>query len=269
MTRYVAGLAPLACTTFLAMGCSTESLQSGAEPAATSAAKAPASSAAINTHRWATRLRAGDGVSLVNEHGDLRARQSGDSGLHYAGVVQKLAGEQREPEFGTRRLPDALQIEVNTRSDWRGRVDASARVPAGSPLDLRTTNGLIEVRTGDNDVKAVSSGGRVIIRTGGRIEAKGETGDMLIVLLGNDYDDDTAGRIETVSGNVELWLQPQANVTLHANAGRGVEIDTDDIGTVVTDTHNAAQLSLGNGAARLDVSTEQGALVVRTLPAAP
>ena len=221
--------------------------------------------AVIDTHRWATRLTAGDGVALINDYGDLRARTSGDSGLDYAGVVQKLDGEKRAPEFHTDRLPERLQIRVSAPADWNGRVDASARVPAGSLLDLSTDGGLIEVRTGDNDVVARSQTGRLSIRTQGRIEARGETGDMLIVMLGSEFGD-SAGRVDTVSGNIELWLQPHANVTLRASAGGGLDIDAGDSAVVNENASNAAKLTFGEGSAKLDVKSERGALVVRTLP---
>ena len=88
---------------------------------------------------------------------------------------------------------------------------------------------------------------------------------MLIILLGTDYANADAGRIETISGNVELWLQEQANITLHAFAGGG--IDAGDVGVAVEKADNAATVTFGNGDARLDVSTAHGTLVVRTLPA--
>lgn len=260
------GMATLACTFLLTASCASEAQRLPLQPTEEPGTTAPDTSADISSHRWSTRLRVGDGVSLENEYGDLRVRQSGDSGLYYAAMVQKLDGEDRDAEFGTLRRPDNLQIEVKVPSDWNGRVDASARVPAGSVLELRTTSGLIEVRTGDNDVLAVSPAGRFSIRTGGRIEARGETGDMLIIVFGTEYGDDGAGHIETIRGNVELWLQPHANLTLHASAGGGIDIDTGEAEVLIDNADESATLSFGDGDAELRVNTTHGTLVVRTLP---
>ncbi len=89
---------------------------------------------------------------------------------------------------------------------------------------------------------------------------------MLIVMFGTEYGDDTAGSIETTHGKVELWLQPNANITLHASAGGGVDIDVADTGVVIKKSDNDAQVSFGDGDARLDVHTVEGAVIVRTLP---
>ena len=250
--------AALAGALVLSAGCASHGQEPQDQRVEDPIAEASDNSAVINTHRWATRLRSGDSVSLINEYGDLRARDSGDSGLNYAAVMQQLEGEDREAEFGTQRMPDKLRIEVTAPPDWRGRVDASARVPPASPLDLRTANGMIEVRTGTNDVIASSPGGSFSIRTGGRIEARGELGDMLIVMLGTDYGSDAAGRIETIGGDVELWLQPEANVMLHARAGGGIDIDTGSAGVVIEKTDQDAEVSFGNGSAPLYVHTESG-----------
>jgi len=250
----------------LSTGCASHGQERQDRPAEEPTAKSSDNSVVIKTHRWATRLRSGDGVSLINEFGDLRVRDSGDSGLHYAAVMQQLDGESREAEFTSQRLPDELRIEVTAASDWRGRVDASARVPPGSPLDLRTANGLIEVRTSNNDVVARSRGGNVSIRTGGRIDARGESGGMLIVMLNTEFGDDPAGRIQTTMGDVELWLQPDANVTLHASAGGGIDVDAENSRVTIDNAAKNAEMSLGNGSAPLFVHTERGSLVVRILP---
>jgi DUF4097 and DUF4098 domain-containing protein YvlB len=221
-------------------------------------------SAEISAHRWSTRLRIGDGVSLENAHGDLRVRQSGDSGLHYAAVVQKLDAESRDVEFGTERLPGKLKINVTAPPDWNGRVDASARVPAGGLIELSADDGLIEVRTGDNDIVAVSHDGAINIRTAGHIEARSESGDMLVVMLGTDYDDKGAGRIQTTNGNVELWLQAEAQIRLEAAAGGGIEIV--DGPEVLERTDETVVASFGSGGALLYVQSQNGTLAVRTLP---
>ena len=53
---------------------------------------------------------------------------------------------------GSDRKPGGLEFSVRPPAGWIGRVDASARVPSGSALDLETRDGLIEVRAGDANV---------------------------------------------------------------------------------------------------------------------
>ena len=259
----------------LVIGCANEpeppeTPEEGPKKTGTMSTQAPAEAeddlVDTNVHRWGARLKKGDGIALVNEHGDLRARQGSDGGINYAAVVQKLDGEAREVDIGTHREPEALRIEITVPEEWNGRVDAAARVPTGSALNLRTANGLIEVRTGDNDVVASSPGGPIKIRTHGRIEARGETGDMLISMFGTEFGDDGAGVIETVSGNIEFWLQTGANVTLYASAGGGIDMDIGDAGAVVESGDKTAEVRFGEGKARLDVRSDQGVLVLRMLP---
>ncbi len=232
-------------------------------------APAPAGSAVVSSHRWSTRLKQGDGVVLINDHGDLRVRSAGDSGLHYAGVVQKLDGEPRDPDFRTERQLEALHVFPVAPDDWNGRVDGGVRLPKGSRVELRTTDGQIDVRLGDNDVVAQSTTGRISVRTEGTIEARGESGEMLIVLFGTDYDERGAGLVEAGSGNVEVWIQPHANVTVDARAGGGVDIDAGDSSARVERGADGASIVVGDGRARFPVSSRAGRLTVRVLPAPP
>ena len=261
-----ARLAALACA--LALAACTDG---GAPPETREAARpddtAAGGDAPVHTHRWTTRLASGDGVVLVNELGDLRARGSGDAGLHYAGVVQKLGGEARDPDFATERRADGLRIVAGAPEDWIGRIDASARVPPGSPIELRIRDGLIEVRTGDNDVRAVSDSGRISVRTDGRIEARGDSGDMLIVLFGKDFGDEGAGRVESRDGDIELWIQPDGDVAIEAEAGGGLDIDVGEAGAVTRQDATTARVTTGEGRSTLHVTTRSGRLVLRALPA--
>jgi hypothetical protein len=206
-----------------------------------------------SVHRWAARLAQGERITLDNPFGDIRVRASGDSGLDLSGVVQLLNGEKRNPDFRTERRSNALAISVHAPDGWNGRVDVGVRVPAGSHLDLKTVSGLIEVS------------GNIHVRTGGRVEAYSDSGDILVSMGGTDFEDH-AGTIESQAGNIDLWLHPLANIGLYASAGGELDIKTGP--TIEKTTEGAARLVLGSGAGRLDVSSSQGTVIVQTLPVA-
>ena len=226
----------------------------------------PTQDAEIATHRWSTRLRAGDRVVLGNELGDLRARGSGDAGLHYAGVVQKLDGETRDPDFVTERIEGGLRLTAKAPADWLGRVDASARGPPASPLALTTGAGLLEVRVDDNDVLAESREGRITVRTAGRIDVRSADGDILAVFLATDFTGEPAGSVSTDGGDIEVWLRPTASLTVDLEAGGGIDVDAGDAASVERVDEGGARVVLGSGDGRLPVRTRAGTLTLRVLP---
>lgn len=223
--------------------------------------------AIISTHRWATRMQVGDAIHLVNDHGDIRIKSSADSGFDFAGTVQKLGGEQRDAEFRTEKIAAGLALVVQTPEDWNGRVDSGARVPKGAPLRLRTGAGLIQVRTGDNDVDAASKSGKIHLRTMGRLIARTDSGDILASFQGTEYGE-TAGSIESTTGNIDVWVQPGAALVIVTTGGVLTNNIPDSIGSTRSGGRGASIVELGTDGARLNIDGGAGAISVNLLPVA-
>ena len=82
---------------------------------------------------------------------------------------------------------------------------------------------------------------------------------------GTDFEE-RAGQIESRLGDIDLWLHPLANIGLYARAGGELSINAG--GPVEKTAAGLAQLILGNGTGRLDVSADRGTVLVRSLPVA-
>jgi hypothetical protein len=246
----------------LACSCSaTESRTDATAMAASEEQVAPV----IAVHRWAARMPAGQAVSIANDHGDIRIKLAGDSGLHYAGTAQKLNGETRDPDFRADKVAGGLALSVSAPADWQGRVDAGVRVPADSPLTLRTGAGLIQVRAGANDIDARSDSGNIALRTSGRITASSIAGDIRATFQNTRYTQ-TAGSLETQTGDVEIWVRPDSSLVIDLSASRVVNRLPAGIGRMVTTGDGRTMLSIGEGGATLVVSSEQGVVSIDPVP---
>lgn len=217
----------------------------------------------ISTHEYSVRLRDGDRLWLSNAHGDLRIRNSGDGGVHYAAVVQKLDDEQRDVKFNTNRRPGGLAFDVSPPDDWNGRVDTSARVPESSALELKTTTGLLEIRSAENPIKAQSGTGDIRYRGTGPIQAWSRDGNIEVALHGLRHERQ-AGRLET-GGDIVLWLKPEADLFVRGVAsGQVVNEIPDTVGHAAVSRHSL-DLRLGTGGSTLTLQAG-GNITVRLLP---
>lgn len=223
----------------------------------------------ITRHRYSARLREGEPLAFVNEHGDLRLRKSGDGGVHYAAVIQKLDGEKRDVGFGTDRHAGGLLFSVDPPQGWIGRVDASARVPPASALDLRTRDGLIEIKAGNANVIARSEGGAIRYAGAGKIDAVSRRGDVHAALSASDRSR-PAGRL-SAGGDIELWLMSDMDIVVEAKARGAIAANVAaGVGDVVRSGKSRLTLRLGTGAATLEVDARGDiAIGVLTAPGQP
>lgn len=221
----------------------------------------------IDRHEYSARLRDGDALWFANEHGDLRLRSSRDGGVHYAAVIQKLDGEQRDVEFGPSRRPGGLQFGIDAPAGWTGRVDASARVPPTSPVEVRTLDGLIEIRAGEINARALTRGGPIKYSGTGTIEARSDTGDVSLSLRAGSVDG-RESRVET-GGDVELWISSRTDLVVRLVAGSEIVNEVPaDIAELVRTADGIATLTFGNGRSELDVEAA-GRVVISALQIGP
>ena len=219
---------------------------------------------AISTHRWATRMRPNEALRVSNDYGDIRIKNSADSGMTYVGTVQKLGDEQRDPEFPANKFAGGLALSVEAPGDWQGRVDAGLRVPPGAPLVLRTDSGLIQVRTGTNDIDAESDDGPVQLRTDGKIVASTNKGTIRATFQSKDYAG-AAGSLQTLSGNIEVWVRPDAALVISVSGELSNGLP-DGVGNVRRGDDDKAIVELGEGGATLSVTSASGVIRLNAFP---
>lgn len=223
------------------------------------------SEGAVSIHRWAIRMRPSETIRIDNPHGDIRIKNSADAGLDFAGTIQKLGDETRDPQFGSQKFAGGLALSISAPERWTGRVDAGIRAPKGAPLNPTTSTGLIDIKVSNNPITAITQSGQLALRTGARIVAKSTSGNIRASFESPEFEGD-AGSLESQSGDIEVWIRPDASVQIIATGAR-LENGLAGLTTERQGTDGETRvITIGDGDAQLRVSTLTGLITVKALP---
>ena len=118
------------------------------------------------TQEWLETVRPGQAVRVMNLFGNVHARFGGYEGqVEILAAVQRLETDLPELQVRVSHSEQALDISVGTvdaadeKIETRDRVDLVVFVPQGSPLDVRTEDGLIDAKKLKSEVVASSRTG--------------------------------------------------------------------------------------------------------------
>jgi DUF4097 and DUF4098 domain-containing protein YvlB len=184
-------------------------------------------------------------------HGD-----EGRIGLSYSGGMVKV-----------RTSGD--QVVVRTMAG-----DVSATVPNDGHLELEVVSGdvsisegsaRIEVKTVSGDVDIVETGGDLQVKTvsgdvnmdriSGKLEVQTRSGDVDLLAAGP-----VSGNLSTVSGDVTVALDEDADLVIELATEKGGDIGVDDAlpHEVLDEREGYLKVKLGNGTRALKVNTDSG-----------
>ncbi|MFZ2235962.1 MAG: hypothetical protein WAV67_06245, partial [Dokdonella sp.] len=142
-----------------------------------------------------------------NPYGEITVRQTNASAVAWQGVEQRIGERPRvariEPfqqgkQQGVRiRYPDIKpSAPANPR---QGRVDLYVFVPRGYKLDLRSDFGAITVRKVEDDVRARSRTGMIVVANRGSYDLQSQSGELRAYAM--EALGDAPSRLHT-SGNI-------------------------------------------------------------------
>lgn len=212
-----------------------------------------------------------------NEFGDVNVRM----GPTATTMAQISAVHQRQDQdpfqliVGARPEGDALLIEVRLEADaartqpggdpaaarnLKRRSDVTVFIPAGMALEV-VAAGKISTRKLSCDVDLTSHGGEVQVDTSGRPRVKAKNGRVWGVLRGSAWSEPAT--IETVSGDIELFFLPEADVAVEASSMGLITTDFSlSIDRKPGSRHKTGRAQLGAGKARLTIRSEVGQILL-------
>lgn len=211
---------------------------------------------------------------LVSATKRVRARDGGD-------VLDVL----REIEVRLSETAGGVTIEsALPRGGWRRGISASVeyelKVPASVSLDLKSTNGKIEVegvngearlRTTNGGIRAARLGGRLDAETtNGKIEALEVAGPLMAETTNGAIEAElTAGtltedvELTTTNGSVSLTLAASVAARIDARADNGSVKSDLALGTIHHEKRNALAGVLNGGGPTIRVRTSNGSISLR------
>ncbi|MGB5815541.1 MAG: hypothetical protein WBH75_19905 [Thermoanaerobaculia bacterium] len=223
----------------------------------------------IEHYRWSGSIAEGRAIDIRNNHGDIRCRFSDSEEVLVSAVIQRHSDDPRRAEMAIEESKDGLTIavlyppvddpgasEVTPEMEKR-RVDLTALIPAGSRLTAGTIKGLIEAKGLESDVEASSLSGNIVLATTGLVHARTEHGRIDAVLESDTWQ----GRptLETVTGDITLFLPPSTDATIRAET-RGL-ITTDysiEISQEAAIGPKQAVARIGEGHLELAITSSKG-----------
>jgi hypothetical protein len=155
----------------------------------------PAGGADWNIERFQSTAPIGTNhtIEIDNPYGDIRTRAGGVDEISVSAMIQSAEGDPYEANIGIDERDGRVVIEVGdvfseggagkpeTDEMKRRRVDVTVIFPAAARLEARTTEGLIEAKGLEADVRADSHSGNIAIHTAASVQARTDRGEIRIV----------------------------------------------------------------------------------------
>ncbi len=221
---------------------------------------------------WETPVEPGRSIQIENLHGDVRARRNEVPRLDVFVVIQLQEQDPLRADVRIIETPEGIEVDVRyvreeavneeaasrlPQGDFIRRVDMVTYIPSGSPLNVRTTDGLIEAREVESNVVAESVAGDITVIAEGLVSAKTSSGSVLSVLL---FDaPGPYSSLQTDTGDISLQVPADLDVLLRARTtGRITSEYMADITPAAGDRPNEAVARVGEGTHEVRLESHQG-----------
>lgn len=223
----------------------------------------------VNRFHWEGTISEGQHVLVTNEHGDIRIRGHQAPAIELWAVIQRKKGHPK-PEFVIQEGEGPFELAVLLNSSETGepavpaearqpRVDIVLYVPEQSSLEVRTADGLIEIRGANKHVTAGSISGPIQLRSSAGFSLISEFGDISVNVMEGDWD--LPFLIETVTGNIQVDFPTRANIRISVSTSG--EITSDYSITVSREqAMKKGVVSLGEGQATMTLRSERGSIKI-------
>ncbi len=226
----------------------------------------------IEKFQWQGPLGESSGLDILNELGDVRTRLSNDREVYVSAVIQRHEADphQADVRIGEKdgkmtietvfAAAESFDPEILTPGMARRRIDLTVIVPLGARLDVRTVKGLIEAKGLESDVTATSVSGDVVVSILGSLEARTERGEITATFKSTEWQAPPA--LETLTGDIHLWLPQDADVTVRAETtglittDYSIRIESEP----APSEQKAATARIGQGKGRLSIHSTKGSV---------
>ena len=214
----------------------------------------------------------GNGAIIVNSGTDGTVR------------VQATLRKPDDVEYETGQEGDTISVEAKEKSPGifnfgeSPGADIAITAPSNTRVELRTSNGRVEVHGMHQSGTVRTSNGKIVMEdVMGDFDISTSNGGVTIALGSGTFDVDTSnGRIEfdgelapggnnrmtTSNGSVEIKLQGTPSVKLDASTGNGSITTRFPILTASPGDERHLVGTIGNGDAELLVRTSNGSIMI-------
>ncbi len=141
-------------------------------------------------------------------------------------------------------------------------VEYHIKVPKGTRVSARTTNGSISIQRvqGAIDVKSVN-GGIDLHKVGGRVDAKTTNGGIDVLVM--EFSESGNMKLRSTNGGINLDLPANVNAELRAKTTNGrIYLDVELASEFESDKNRISGI-LGNGGGRIELRTVNGDVTIQ------
>lgn len=198
----------------------------------------------VNSTNGRIFVRTGD-EGMIDVTADLRKPDRLDYQLALEGDTLTIIAESRQSKFEFSNSPGA---------------NITITVPPNTQVDLRTSNGSIEVQGIQRSATLRTSNGRIVLSgVKGEFEARTSNGS---IEFSGDMVPGGANELRTSNGSISVTFTDEPNVDLDASTSNGRVISRIPITATRTDTTHLTG-TIGKGEAQLIVRTSNGSVTIQ------
>jgi hypothetical protein len=237
-----------------------------------------ASGKAQDTWKRSYKVEKGGRLELINVNGRISAEAASGDSVELSGErIVKASSDERAKELldqlEMKEDVDGSKVRVEVRTAVYGHrpfggirgfqnveVRWTVKVPQGVQVDLKTTNGGVQLNGLQGDVHAQTTNGGVTGKhlASTTVEASAVNGGIEIELA-RPLPADGRIELETVNGGVTLELPESSHATINARAvNGGVRVTDLDVTTQGEPSKRRLDGTLNGGGAKVSLETTNG-----------
>ena len=211
------------------------------------------------------KLIPGASLSIANPYGDIRIRAADVDEVLVVAHIQTKAAASGEAGVEFEETTDRLGIVVSFPSDKVGalpasethRVDIAVVVPVKAALAIMGHKGLIEAKGLKSAVQVETQFGNVTVATEGSVRANCRQGEVRVIFKKTDWSESPV--LETVHGDIVVFLPPESNITATAETRGHITSDYSMTVKMPEDKKlKSAQAVIGDGKGAMRLSSTYG-----------
>ncbi|MBK8069995.1 MAG: hypothetical protein IPK27_20960 [Rhodanobacteraceae bacterium] len=211
------------------------------------------------------------GMRIENPHGDLRVRITDQPKVGYYATVQRIGEQPLEPVFDWQQHGERLELTIRypgeeswlrTHGHSRGRVDLAVFVPAAVALDLRTTDGFLQVRKARASVRARTESGSIEVSGAADLDLRSATGAIAASQTSGHWR--TPIELHTRSGRIAVAVPVYAGISVDAMTRGRIELEPGFTGSVFeSGGKRRLQAKFGDGGRAFRSRSDLGEIFLR------
>lgn len=177
---------------------------------------------------WEETVAAGDTLVVDNRWGDIHLRQTGAKAVTYHAVMQKIGEQPKVGELIAEREDGKVTLRIaypegqQPASPQEGRVDAAILVPYDVKLEVIAERGKVSSKTMESPVKITAVDQPISLKSASSVNISANAAEVDLQFVPRKDDDDSRdrGRIQTITGDINIRYYPEMSMRFEMISGR-------------------------------------------------